>query len=782
MIEGPGHVPFDQIEMNVKKEMELCHEAPFYVLGPLVTDIAPGYDHITSCIGATMAGTAGAAMLCYVTPEGAPRPARRGRREAGAHRLQDRRPRGRHRAPPPGRARSRRRALPRALRVRLEGAVPPLARPRDGAGDARRDAARRVLQERRVLLDVRAEVLLDAHQPRRRGVQRQARGGPQGRQAHAAAASALGAAGRAGCGGRSRGLLAACSPARRAAGARDPTDAAGRRSAPACGPDGLPRPPAGARACRIHAGSTPGTRIRWRRRGSPTRSARRSARRGRRRGRDRRDGAGRAPVRRRRGDRAGPLGELARTDPRRRRRVLVAILGIAGQPRASGSRSTPGGARCAQGCSRSPPTSPSRARSGRWPSRRRGRSLSTDTWTGRASPPLSTPKRASLCALTTPYASEPFLHQLLGKALAAGCSDIHLKVGQPPGGRVREDPVFFRVEKICPEDTEAALGILLGSVTMGGPEGSPQTPLMMGGLKGSPRTPPTDGGTQGVPPDPPGSLARRRVRLRGGGPRALPGGGVPGARRGLAGDAHHPLQDPHPGRPRPPARGHGDDRAGARHRLAAGGSGTGKSTTAAALLGHLNESYPRHILTFEEPIELVHEDQRGSVSQRAVGVDVASLVIGLRAARRLDPDVVSVSDPHAPDALEAVLDLAELGHLVLVTVASPDAARAVARLLAMGRAVPDFAIRFASALQGVLAQRLLPKRDGSGLLLACEVLVATATVREALRGGSSEQGDVSAALRWQMEKGASPYGMQTFEMHTRALAVQGLVSKTIVPG
>ncbi len=69
MIEGPGHVPFDQIEMNVKKEIEMCHEAPFYVLGPLVTDIAPGYDHITSAIGATMAGTAGAAMLCYVTPK-----------------------------------------------------------------------------------------------------------------------------------------------------------------------------------------------------------------------------------------------------------------------------------------------------------------------------------------------------------------------------------------------------------------------------------------------------------------------------------------------------------------------------------------------------------------------------------------------------------------------------------------------------------------------------------------------------------------------------------------
>ncbi len=69
MIEGPGHIPVDQIEMNVKKQMELCHQAPFYVLGPLVTDVAPGYDHITSSIGATLAGTAGAAMLCYVTPK-----------------------------------------------------------------------------------------------------------------------------------------------------------------------------------------------------------------------------------------------------------------------------------------------------------------------------------------------------------------------------------------------------------------------------------------------------------------------------------------------------------------------------------------------------------------------------------------------------------------------------------------------------------------------------------------------------------------------------------------
>ena len=69
MIEGPGHIPMHLIKMNVEKQREMCHEAPFYVLGPLVTDIAPGYDHITSAIGAAIAGEAGAAMLCYVTPK-----------------------------------------------------------------------------------------------------------------------------------------------------------------------------------------------------------------------------------------------------------------------------------------------------------------------------------------------------------------------------------------------------------------------------------------------------------------------------------------------------------------------------------------------------------------------------------------------------------------------------------------------------------------------------------------------------------------------------------------
>ena len=144
MIEGPGHIPMDQIQMQVEKEMELCHEAPFYTLGPLVTDIAPGYDHITSAIGAAMIGWHGASMLCYVTPKehlGLPNreDVKQGSsRTRSAHAADI----ARHR---PG-ARDRDDELSRArYTLRLESAVRAVARSGDGARHARRDATGRRL-------------------------------------------------------------------------------------------------------------------------------------------------------------------------------------------------------------------------------------------------------------------------------------------------------------------------------------------------------------------------------------------------------------------------------------------------------------------------------------------------------------------------------------------------------------------------------------------------------------------------------------------------------------
>jgi hypothetical protein len=170
MIEGPGHIPMDQIEMQVKKENEMCYEAPFYTLGPLVTDIAPGYDHITSAIGAAMIGWHGASMLCYVTPKehlGLPNA---DDVSPGRDRLQNCRTCGGRGAAPSGRARPRRRAELCAFSFRLEQAVRAIARSGNRAEDARRDAAGRFLQGSEILLDVRAEILLDEHHADRRSL------------------------------------------------------------------------------------------------------------------------------------------------------------------------------------------------------------------------------------------------------------------------------------------------------------------------------------------------------------------------------------------------------------------------------------------------------------------------------------------------------------------------------------------------------------------------------------------------------------------------------------
>ena len=163
MIEGPGHVPLHKIKVNVDKQLKECGEAPFYTLGPLVTDIAPAYDHITSAIGAAMpdVGWFRHRNALLRDAEGASRPARQERRQRRRHRLQDRGARRRSGEGPPGRTAARRRLEPGAVRLPLGRSVQPLARPRHRARLPRRDAAQGGAQSRALLLHVRAQVLLD---------------------------------------------------------------------------------------------------------------------------------------------------------------------------------------------------------------------------------------------------------------------------------------------------------------------------------------------------------------------------------------------------------------------------------------------------------------------------------------------------------------------------------------------------------------------------------------------------------------------------------------------
>jgi twitching motility protein PilT len=343
--------------------------------------------------------------------------------------------------------------------------------------------------------------------------------------------------------------------------------------------------------------------------------------------------------------------------------------------------------------------------------------------------------------VATPYSSESFLHQLLGKALAASASDIHLKVGQPPGARVRGDMVYFRVDKIRPEDTEAVAARLIAGRVSAPALASLQEYDTSYAIEG---------------------LGRFRVNVyRQRGSLAIVMRSIP-----LTIPSFDDLGVPAPAGPMAE-----HDRGLV---LVVGAAGNGKSSTLASMVGHINGNFPKHIVTIEDPIEFLHQDDRASVSQREVGLDTDGFNQGLRAALRQDPDVILVGEIRDADTMEIALQAAETGHLVLSTLHTPDVGRTIHRILSLAKNPMDVRERFAESLQGVIAQRLLPKKDGTGRVLAAEVLVATGTVRESLKRPES-----NPPLKELMEKGVTPYGMQTFEMHLRILLAQGVISKDV---
>ncbi len=207
--------------------------------------------------------------------------------------------------------------------------------------------------------------------------------------------------------------------------------------------------------------------------------------------------------------------------------------------------------------------------------------------------------------------------------------------------------------------------------------------------------------------------------------------------------------------------------------LCCGASGNGKSTTLAAMVNYINETMRVHIVTIEDPIEYVHPDRLASVSQREVGLDTGSFPKALRAALRQDPDVILVGEIRDEETMDIALKAAETGHLVLATLHTPDVQRTVGRVLSlMGSANPsEVRERFADNLKGIICQRLLPKADGSGRVIAAEILINTGTARESLKRPEN-----SLPLKDVMERGVHPYGMQTFEMALKERVKQGLLS------
>jgi twitching motility protein PilT len=208
--------------------------------------------------------------------------------------------------------------------------------------------------------------------------------------------------------------------------------------------------------------------------------------------------------------------------------------------------------------------------------------------------------------------------------------------------------------------------------------------------------------------------------------------------------------------------------------LVVGAAGNGKSTSVASLVGHLNSTRALHIVTVEDPIEFIHRDQLSSISQREVGIDTASFAAALRAALRQDPDVIFVGEIRDEETMDIALKAAETGHLVLATLHTSDAARTVNRMLALMHGdANENRHRIASCLQGIVAQRLLPRANGDGVVLAAEVLVASHSVKETIR-----RPDNNPPLKTLMEKGTHPYGMQTFQMAIGRLLAEQRIDET----
>lgn len=194
--------------------------------------------------------------------------------------------------------------------------------------------------------------------------------------------------------------------------------------------------------------------------------------------------------------------------------------------------------------------------------------------------------------------------------------------------------------------------------------------------------------------------------------------------------------------------------------LVTGITGSGKSTTLAAMIQHINNNLNVHVITIEDPIEYMHRDNKSLINQREVGGDTKGFNIALRSALRQDPDVILVGEMRDLETIETAITAAETGHLVMSTLHTSDAVGTVNRVISMFPAhqQPQVRIELGEVLKGVISMRLLPKKDGKGRVPAVEVMVTTDTIRQCII-----ESDKTMRIPEYIEAGRSQYGMQSFD-------------------
>jgi twitching motility protein PilT len=207
--------------------------------------------------------------------------------------------------------------------------------------------------------------------------------------------------------------------------------------------------------------------------------------------------------------------------------------------------------------------------------------------------------------------------------------------------------------------------------------------------------------------------------------------------------------------------------------LVTGTTGSGKSTTLAAMIDLINTNRTEHIMTIEDPIEYLHRDKKSIVNQREVGSDAESFSKALRQSLRQDPDVVLVGEMRDFETIQTALIAAETGHLVLSTLHTVDAAETINRIIAVFPPYQHKQVRMqlASVLKSIISMRLMPRADGKGRVPAVEVLMATETVKDCILDP-----DKTRAITDVIEQGAIHYGMQSFDQSLSNLLKSGLIT------
>jgi twitching motility protein PilT len=207
--------------------------------------------------------------------------------------------------------------------------------------------------------------------------------------------------------------------------------------------------------------------------------------------------------------------------------------------------------------------------------------------------------------------------------------------------------------------------------------------------------------------------------------------------------------------------------------LVTGTTGSGKSTTLAALVDHVNKSRCAHVMTVEDPIEFLHRDYQSIINQREVAVDTRSFAQALRSALRQDPDVILVGEMRDFETIETGLLAAETGHLVFSTLHTLDATETINRIIAVfpPHQQKQVRLQLASVLKAVISQRLLPRADGRGRCPAVEVMISTAFIRDCI-----VDKEKTHLIPGAIAAGTSQYGMQTFDQSIFALFSQGYVA------